>query len=115
MTRLPVCALLALFACKPAINPAPDASDAALGEDAGPAPTVDAAPPAACQAACTALQKVGCPIGGVSGCAAFLARDLGSGVVGANGAAPVTCASVAAVQTIAQAQALGFTCAAVGH
>jgi hypothetical protein len=105
--------LLALLACKPAINPAPDASDASPT----PPESLDAAPPApaACQAACAALVTVGCPIGSATGCAAFLARDLASGDVGANGGAPVTCASVAAVRTLAQAQALGFTCAQVGH
>jgi hypothetical protein len=71
--------------------------------------------PAACQAACAALVTVGCPIGSAMGCAAFLNRDLASGVVGGNGAAPVTCATVAAVRTLVQAQALGFTCAQVGH
>lgn len=93
--------------CTPAPQPAPppsppDASDASPP----PAPT----PKTACDSACQSLASIGCPEAIPSNCGAVLTRIEADGIVRSNAGSPFSCASVAAVKTVAQAQALGVVC-----
>ena len=92
---------------QPQPPPNPDASDAA--------PTPPPVPGDRCAAACAALKAASCGvIGSKADCPTFLARDYpddGSGKLSnpATGR-PMRCTDIAAVQTKADAQRLGFVC-----
>lgn len=85
--------------CPPSPNPPP------------PPLPADAAPGDMCQAACDALDRAKCGLGGTS-CPSFMAEMQNSQQHPnpAAGGRPMTCADVAAVVSKADAQALGFSC-----
>lgn len=101
-----VAVIMAVVACTPSpvpLTPTPDASDAAPS-------TADAS--TTCAAACAALAAVSCPLGASPSCPAFLQgqSDAGSLPNPAAGGKPLTCAAVAQVRTLVDAQRMGFAC-----
>jgi|SRR5579859_594041 len=98
-----------LCACPPPAPPQPPGPDAS---DAAPSPPPS---PGDCSAACAALALAGCALGAAADCPAFMARDIGSGKVPDPTTChprclPLTCATIAQVKTVADAQRLGFVC-----
>jgi hypothetical protein len=90
----------------PPPNPPPQPPDAS---DAAPAPPPAFDSGSACDAACSVLVGLHCWKG--ADCAATLARDLGSGKIpDPTTHKPMTCAQLAQLTTVVDAQRLGFVC-----
>ena len=94
--------LLVVFAAcvPPVVPPGPNLGDAAPPSPAG-----------ACAAACQALLDTHCPEGSAADCASTLQHVSDDALVRTPNGAPLTCASVALVQTPTQARAAGIACA----
>lgn len=86
----------------PSPPPGPDATDAA------PLPPGPFASP--CQAACDALRSAGCPEGSQADCITVLAHIDGDRLVRTPAGPAMTCASVAAVKSVAEARQQGIRC-----
>jgi hypothetical protein len=110
---LALAGLLAACPPSPVPPPQPDASDAA-----SPLALADGAPSTPCQAACSALARLGCPEGLRTSCYTVLSHIDGAGDIatpcGSALCPPMTCTAIAKVTSIAQVRTQGVPCAVPG-
>ena len=75
-----------------------------------PADATDAAASTPCTVACATLKALGCPEGAQTDCVQVLAHIDGARAILTPSGATLTCAAIAAAQTVSAVEALGVGC-----